>query len=248
MAQITDNAIILRTRPFSDTSIIAVVLTRSHGKVSVLAKGARRIKGGAGASLEPFTRAELVYYDKPGRSLQTLAKSAIVDSTPALSTSLGATAAANLAAECVDRLVEEGEPHSDVYAALAASLGQLEAGREPVATAAGFVVRLLTCLGYSPSLAECAECGGAVEGTAVLDPRRGGVLCPQCDVGAGGVTLSGGSLTLLRRLAMAGPPAGLKLAPGQKRELMAVAEVLIEGQLDRPLRSANFARQVLLGS
>lgn len=66
------NAIVLRRLRYSDTSIIATLLTEQRGVESILAKGARSPKSRMAAVLEPLEQIDVQYYVKPGRELQLL--------------------------------------------------------------------------------------------------------------------------------------------------------------------------------
>ncbi|HRR08360.1 MAG TPA: DNA repair protein RecO [Rhodothermales bacterium] len=67
-------AIVLRRMNYGETSQIITLFTRKKGKVSVLAKGARSLKSRFGATLEPLSYIQAVYYHKPTRDLQTLSE------------------------------------------------------------------------------------------------------------------------------------------------------------------------------
>ena len=69
---ISTNAIILKTIPYGDSSIIFRIFTENHGKVSVIAKGARRPKKPLGLFLEPMNHIYLQYYYKNTREIQIL--------------------------------------------------------------------------------------------------------------------------------------------------------------------------------
>lgn len=63
-------AYVLHARPFKETSLLLDVLTCEHGRISLVAKGAKRAKSGKSALLQPFSPVVLGW---SGRSdLQTL--------------------------------------------------------------------------------------------------------------------------------------------------------------------------------
>jgi DNA repair protein RecO (recombination protein O) len=69
---ITDEAVILHGRKFSDTSKILSIYTLRHGVISVMAKGARASKSKFGSSLEPLSCSTITWYHKPQRDLHLL--------------------------------------------------------------------------------------------------------------------------------------------------------------------------------
>lgn len=70
---ITDTtAIVLKTVPFSESSLIVTVLSEKHGKMAVMARGARRKKSRFGGLLQPGAVLEVSYYHKSTRDVQNL--------------------------------------------------------------------------------------------------------------------------------------------------------------------------------
>jgi len=54
MAQLTDDALLLRCIPFSESSLICHFLTQEHGRISLMARGARKAKSPFRAALAPL--------------------------------------------------------------------------------------------------------------------------------------------------------------------------------------------------
>ena len=59
---ISTNAIILKTIPYGDSSVISRLFTKDNGKISIIAKGAWRPKKTAGSMLEPMNHIYIQYY------------------------------------------------------------------------------------------------------------------------------------------------------------------------------------------
>ena len=76
---ISSNAVVLRTIPFSDTSLICRLFTKEKGKISIMAKGARRKKNPLSSILESGNIIKLQYLYKENRDIQIL-KEASLDS------------------------------------------------------------------------------------------------------------------------------------------------------------------------
>lgn len=55
MARVSGERVhVLHTRPYSESSLLADLFTRAHGRLTVLAKGARRLKSRQRGALQPF--------------------------------------------------------------------------------------------------------------------------------------------------------------------------------------------------
>ncbi|MDX1590931.1 MAG: DNA repair protein RecO, partial [Balneolaceae bacterium] len=71
-------AIVLRSINFQETSLIVTLFTRKHGKVAVIAKGARRPKSKLAAFFVPGQILEAVIFMKETREVQTLSDVAYI--------------------------------------------------------------------------------------------------------------------------------------------------------------------------
>jgi len=65
MAEVRDEALLVRRIAFSETSLVIHILTAGHGRLSLMAKGARRSKSPFRSALEPLTMLQLVW--RPAR-------------------------------------------------------------------------------------------------------------------------------------------------------------------------------------
>jgi len=65
MAEIRDQGLLLRRIAFRETSLVIHVLTAGHGRLSLMARGARRSKSPLRAMLEPLTMLQLAW--RPAR-------------------------------------------------------------------------------------------------------------------------------------------------------------------------------------
>ena len=89
MPPLNDEAIVLRTTDFSETSMVVTFFTRENGKVTCLAKGARRLKNPFDTSLDAMNICRILYYPKIGDVLQLVTEAKLterfrVDSTTAI--------------------------------------------------------------------------------------------------------------------------------------------------------------------
>lgn len=121
------NAIVLRRLRYSDTSIIATLLTEERGIESILAKGARSPKSRLAAILEPLEQLEVQYYIKPGREIHLLRTAERTCLRRSIHTSYEHTVAALRIAELVLRLELPAHPHTEVFELVNETLAALDA-------------------------------------------------------------------------------------------------------------------------
>src|ERR671924_166692 len=100
-------AIVLRARPFGESDKIVSLLTESHGKVTGVAKGAKRSRKRFVNSLEPFSLVNLRFQDRPQRDLVFIIASDLARSYKQLASSLEKISFASYMVEITDGLIGE---------------------------------------------------------------------------------------------------------------------------------------------
>ena len=177
------DAVVLRAFDYGETSRIANVLTRSHGVISVIAKGARRPKSRFGSTLQPLSHVQVVFYHKPARGLQTLKEAAHVTRFPSLQADLARLPLALRALEITRAMLGEGDAHPLALDLLVAALSVLDLAEARAANALPWYgLHLAGLLGFAPDVQRddvlaLGESGGGLvlDSGAVLPAGTGGI-------------------------------------------------------------------------
>ncbi len=197
---LSSDAVVLRSINYSDTSLIVRLFTEQFGKVSVIAKGARRPKQSVAGLLQPPNHIAIWYQHKEGRDIQTLIKSEFVERYAGLTADLARSAAALLMVEILDRAVHDSDPHPILFRLITAALRELNQITGDVAVLLNFYqLHLARQLGFAPRLSACGQCGQPMN-KASLDMTTGSLLCARCRT-VQGIRLGRSSLEHLRDLA-----------------------------------------------
>lgn len=180
MPVITDTAICIRRWDFSESSQTVSLLTREHGIIRGLAKGAKREKGNFSGGLDVLTRGEVVANVKPpgtGRDLALITAWHLQELYRVLRQSLRANRAAQYMADLVHHMLEEHDPHPGVFDALATALDHMKDPATVETALLRFQWALLSDTGYQPELTRDAQTGAALPESATLEfnPRAGGL-------------------------------------------------------------------------
>ncbi len=243
----TSQAVVLRSIEYSDTSLIVRLFTEIYGKVTVMARGARRPKHALQGMLSVPNRLAVEYRHKDGRDIQTLVGAELTGWYAALATDLGRSAAAMLLVEMLDRAVQVADPQPLLFRLITASLEQLDTTKGDCSTVVHFYqLHLARQLGFALQLDECPRCGRQVQ-VAVLDPLGGDLVCVRCRP-SGSPRLGTAALGYLRDLAATHISELTRLhpAPGAWREadqfLLKYLFIHVDG-MDK-LRSLKFWHQV----
>ena len=193
------DGIVLRTQDLGEHDRIVTLYTRDLGKLSAVARGARRVRSRFGGALELFTWGDAVGFEREGRSLLRLDQFDIRRSFRGLREDLTRLGQGARMLEALARLTAERDPQPACFALLLRGLRALEtypAARVQLA----FTLRLLDLLGHRPRLDRCGGCGATVATTGIVfDPTEGRVRCAACR-GPGAEGLSPRVLGVLRGL------------------------------------------------
>src|SRR5574341_1723464 len=100
--------IVLRRVNLGEADRIVTLLTREYGRLSAVAKGARKPKSRFVGRLELFTHLRGLLAQ--GRTLDVVSQVEVVDPFPAVRTDLGRMSAASFVAEVTDRALPERDP------------------------------------------------------------------------------------------------------------------------------------------
>lgn len=179
MPTLIDQAIVLRQWEFSETSQTVALLTRAHGRLKGLAKGARREKGTFGGGFELLTRGEIVAIAKPTTELATLTEWDLQEVFWPVRQGLWAHRAGLYFADLAFHAIIDADPHPGLFDSMVCALRALSAAAETWQEVARFQWALLVEIGLQPRLGSAAD--RARGGVYLFDPRAGGVGAPTSD-------------------------------------------------------------------
>ena len=144
--------IILRTRPLTETSLIAVWLTAEQGRVSTVAKGALRAKSPFRGKIDLFYESELTYVRSRKSELHTLKELRLLDTHSRLREELGYVQQASYAAALIEQTTETDTPLPGLYKLFVDFIRTLPLNLPEQKTIFAFEAKLLQDLGLQPEL------------------------------------------------------------------------------------------------
>jgi DNA repair protein RecO (recombination protein O) len=153
--------IILRTRPLTETSLIVQWLTRDFGRVSTVAKGARRPKSLFLGKLDLFYLAEFSFHQSRSSDLHTLREVCVREFHPALRKDLAYLQQACYFAQLLEHTTESGTPLPAFFELFRQVLDALSRNAPKPLTVFAFEMKLLTELGLAPEFHESGLTPGA---------------------------------------------------------------------------------------
>jgi DNA repair protein RecO (recombination protein O) len=163
MAIVETDGLVLRSYDLKDADKIVVLLTREHGVVRGVAKGAKRLQSKFGSALEPFSQVKITYFQKESQELVRIDRADLVRSSFQQGSSLGFLQSFSYMGDTLLALFQPHDPNLQLYRLL---LACLEAGGRDRASFDGLVIYfnfwLLKLGGYWPDWARCSRCNRVI--------------------------------------------------------------------------------------
>jgi len=222
---------VLHGRAYRETSVLLEVMSRDHGRVSLVARGVRRPRSRLRALLQPFRPLLLSWSGRAG-GLMTLG--AAEPAAVPLDLAGERLMSGFYLNELLLRFLHRGDPHPQVFGAYAQALACLGDGAAAGPVLRGFEMQLLAEAGYGLNLDHDAQSG------LPLDPdgryryvvERGPVVADDAD---DDTTFRGTELLAIGR----GDFEGAEAVASARRLLRAVLDHHLGGQ---PLQTRRVVR------
>lgn len=248
----TTPAILIRRTEYGDADLIVTFFSLALGKVSLMAKAAKKSARRFAGLLELFTEMDIVAASGRRGGLRVLQEAALKNPHPDIRQVPSKTAYASYWAELVNDWMEEGVENAEIYLLLRHVLDALDEGAQPAAgLSILFQMRLLRISGHRPHLGCCVICRCDIESILSemlpVEIARGGVVCPGClPADAGLQRISKGTVKQL--LWVAGGDLArasrIRFTPQALREGQTFLERFVPYHLGRQPRSLRVLRQL----
>lgn len=258
MITFSTSAIMLRRVDFGDYDLILTFLTLDRGKISAIAKSAKKSKKRFPGVLELFSVSEVVC--SRSRGLPVLQEAVLKQPFIKIRSDIKKTAYASYWAELTNEWTEAGESQIQLYHLLYYVLGELDTGNIPKeALSILFQMRFMILSGFYPNLSHCGICGIGTESMEknrmIFDLARGELLCEKCvllsvpDFGPVAPIRTYLSKGTVKQLLWVGngdlKKAGrVRFSPQSLREGLAFLEAFVPYHLGKTPRSLGFLRQI----
>jgi len=250
MSQLSTSAILIRRTDYGDFDLILSLFSHTHGKISVIAKSAKKSTRRFAGVLELFSELDAVV--TAGRGLPVLQEASLKNPFAQIRTVPSRLAYASYWVELIHDWMEEHVAHAELYRLLQHVLSELDQGRVPAAVLSIlFQMRFLRLSGHSPRLEHCVGCRCELPAMRPdvlgVDIAKGGIACPACTpacdhaqhLSKGTVKqllwVSGGDLNRAARM---------KFSPQAIAESLAFLERFVPHHLGRQPRSLKVLRQL----
>lgn len=171
-------AIVLKNIMLGETDKIAILFTKSYGKIQAVAKGARRSKSRLIGAVRPFNVGNYVLFE--GQNYYYIDQWELLDAHIAFEKDLMKLSYAAYFVDIANKVLHYDEKNSNLYNLLKNALyclDKFDVNLEILSQS--YCLKLLTVMGYMPELDICSSCGESSYLT-YFSPASGGLVCDSC--------------------------------------------------------------------
>ncbi len=186
-----DRAVCIRTVDYSETSQILTLFGRLSGKIRAIAKGSKRAKSAFEGPIEVLSFGQIMYSPAYEGKLATLTEFQQAPVRGAIRGNLFTLHCTLFAAELVDLLTDDYDPHPDLFDQFIGFLQDIEEGklettrRDILIRLALFQLVLLYEAGLRPILGSCVNCKRPFRpdwGETYFSHTANGLVCRDCEM------------------------------------------------------------------
>ena len=209
MAALQCEAVLLRSVDYGESDRIVHLLTAGSGRLTAIAKGARRSHRRFPGTLDVFNHLAVQGRSTPRASMAFLEQARLLNPFLGLRSDPARYALASFLMEMLDRLSPEGIEGSEaerLFSYATESLALLERVRPSATLRLLLELRGFEALGQRPELGRCVRCGRVPAASVAPDHRvgfhvaDGGIVCSACALRLEGlVSIELGTLRILER-------------------------------------------------
>ena len=245
-------AILLRRMDYGDFDVIITFFTLQRGKLSLIAKAAKKSTKRFAGILELFSALEVVATTGRGQGLPVLQEAVLKQPFSAIRADFRKTAFASYWVELIYNWMEENFRQDELYYLLEHVLTELDNGHtEQAVLNVLFQMRFLTLSGHHPNLTACGTCRKKLENidqaTINIDLQRGGIVCGDCiKNSASRLTLAKGTIKELLWTARGNldKATRIRFSSPALQESTQFLEEFVSYHLGKQPRSLKFLRQI----
>jgi len=186
-----DRAVCIRATDYSETSQVVTLFARRSGKVRAIAKGSKRAKSAFDGPIEVLSLGDIVFSGTHKDTLATLTEFQQEPAGLGLRRNLFAMHSALFAAELLDSLTDELDPHCVLFDYFAQFLQDVDnqeltsERRDVMIRLILFQIVLLGEAGLHPVLKACANCWRPLSAEwreGYFSSAANGLICRDCEM------------------------------------------------------------------
>ncbi len=245
---LTIRGLVLRVTNYNDTDALLTVLTHSHGKLTIKARGLRRKNSPLAAPCQLLAYNEFTLFET--RGFYTVNAAHCIELFPQLQKDIGKLSLCTYFAQVAEVLSQEDMPNPELLSLVLNCLyavAKLDAPEAKVK--AVFELRSACIAGYAPDLYGCRTCGQAI--ADFFDISQGQLECSACrnpSVTRIRMPLNIGALEAMRYICSCDSKQLFSFSVGEEslRYLSDITESYLVSQLERSFSTLDFYKTLMI--
>lgn len=174
-------SIILRRIPYGEADLVVTFFSRDNGRMSGMAKSARKSMRRFGGALEPGTLVEMLYSERQSSELVFITEAQVKRSVVGIMKSLERIDAMGRALILALGFLRERQSAPEKFDLLDKRITYLSNTEPTGFDSLVFEIEWLRLCGFGPNIHSCSLCKGELDGSSwSFDFDEGGVICPNC--------------------------------------------------------------------
>lgn len=169
--------IVIKTQDYGETHKIVTIFSKKIGKLSALARGAKKTKSRMAAVTQPFIHGEFLIYLNTG--LSTIQQGEVINSNRAVREDIMKTAFTAFIVELTDKLLEPNEPEYYIYEQLTKTIAWIAEHDDAEIPIMMYELKLYKKGGFAPTVDKCVHCS-RTDNLISFSIAEGGLLCNRC--------------------------------------------------------------------
>ena len=179
MVIVNTQGIILKSVPYKENDLILTIFSRKLGKISAVARGAKKSKSSLLSSSQTFAYSNLTL--KREGNMYRVTQSEIIKSFYNLSYNFEAFSYATYILKLIDNFMIDNQPNNRLFILLAQSLYLFsEENIDMEYITLCFELKFLDYIGFKPIVNTCVCCYNKDFKNPVFNIYEGGILCEKC--------------------------------------------------------------------
>ncbi len=192
MALIETESLVIKSYNLAEADRIVVFMTKDHGVVRGVAKGAKKLKSRFGSGLELFSIVKATYFEKEAIELVAIQKAELIRSNFAAASNPDFLQKFSYLGDLLITLSPPRDPNETLYRMVRACIEAAAAEAENInAVGLYFELWMVRLSGYMPDWRNCDVCGRNLEEEVEMAVTSNfHLLCAKCRRSTGGRVLS----------------------------------------------------------
>lgn len=241
------DAIILRSYPLRETSLLLVLCTKDFGKIKGVIKGVRGPRAQFGSFPEILTLNRIVFYESKRSEFFYITQCDLLHIFQEIRGDLERTGYATYLAELTDAASVFGHRDEEMFDLLLNGLRLLSSPASAKRITRIFEIKLLLALGLMPALDACIECGHKADTCSRFSLKHGGLLCKKClYLDKSAVDISPGTVNFIKHIEKTPyeKTSRIKVSKKVGEELEDILRKFLDVHIDKRLKTIDFLKKI----